>query len=65
MGHSNFVFKNVVGSHCGTAIMNLTSFRKDVGSIPGPAQWVKDQCICELWFRSQTWLRSSVAMTVT
>ena len=28
-------------SHCGSAVMNLTSIHEDVGSIPGLTQWVK------------------------
>ena len=29
-------------SHCGSVVMNQTSDHEDLGSIPGPAQWVKD-----------------------
>ena len=30
-------------SHCGSAVMNTTSIHKDVGSIPGLTQWVKER----------------------
>ena len=32
-------------SHCGSVVMNLTSIHKDVGSIPGPAHYVKDPAL--------------------
>ena len=30
----------------------------DTGSIPSPAQWVKDLVLPQLWYRLQLWLRS-------
>ena len=34
--------KNALGrSYCGLAVTNLTGIHEDVGSIPGPTQWVK------------------------
>ena len=32
-------------SHRGSVVMNLTSTHKDMGSIPGLAQWVKDPAL--------------------
>ena len=34
--------KYVGSSCCGSVVMNPPSIREGVGSIPGPAQWVKD-----------------------
>ena len=42
----------------------MTSIHEDVCSIPGPTQSVKDLALPRAVCRSQTWLRSSVAVAV-
>ena len=43
-------------------LMNPTRIHKDVGLIPGLTQWVKDSCCCGLWCRSESLLRSGIAV---
>ena len=45
-------------------VKNQTSFHKDLGWIPVLAQWDKDLAFPELWYRSQMWLGSGVAVAV-
>ena len=42
-------------------VKNLTGLHDAVGLIPGLAQWVAQHCR-ELWCKSQTCLRSGVAV---
>ena len=51
-------------SPCGSAVMNPTRIREDTGSNPGLAQWVRIRRCRDPWYRSQTWLRSRVAVAV-
>ena len=49
---------------CGSAERNTTSNHEDMGWTPGPSQWVKVWCCRGLWCRSQTHLRSGIAVAV-
>ena len=51
-------------SRCSSVEMNLPSIPEDTGLISVLDQWVKDSRYCELWCRSQTRLRSGVAVAV-
>ena len=50
------------------SVKNRTSLREDVGSIPDLTQWLIEwlgiQHCRELWCRSQTWLKSFIAVAV-
>ena len=46
-----------MSSHHGSVVHKSDGNHDITGSVPGLAQWVK-----ELWCRSQTWLRSTVAV---
>ena len=56
----NFVGVPIVAQR----VKNPTSIHEDTGSIAGLAQWVMDPSWLWLWLRSQTWLRSGVAVAV-
>ena len=67
----NLKRKKAWSSHLGSAEMNQTSIHEDAGSIPvsGLRIWLfhelrRSQLCCELWCKSQTWLRSGVAVAV-
>ena len=51
-------------SYRGAAETNLTRIHEVGGSIPGLAQWLRLWCCHELWCRSQTRLRSGIAVAV-
>ena len=54
-----YTSKNLIwSSPCGTvgSVASLQCW--DTMSIPGPAQWVRDPALPQLWHRSQLWLTS-------
>ena len=44
---------NFLRSCCGMPRLVASLQRWDIGSIPGPVQWVKDLMLPQLWHRSQ------------
>ena len=54
----------IESSHHGSMEMHPTRNNEVAGSIPGLAQWVKDQAFQQLWCRLQTWLESGVAVAL-
>ena len=51
-------------SRCGLEITNPTSNQKDTGSILASLSGLRIQCCCELWYRSQMWLRPGAVAVV-
>ena len=45
-------------------LTNLARIHKDAGLIQASLSGLRIRCFCELWCRSQTWLRSCVAVAV-
>ena len=54
----------ICSSHQDSAVTKPTSMHEETGSIPGLAQWIEDPALLWLQCRSQTWLRSDVAVAM-
>ena len=54
----------ICSSHQDSAVTKPTSMHEETGSTPGLAQWIEDPALLWLQCRSQTWLRSDVAVAM-
>ena len=50
--------------HCGSVVRNPTNIHEDAVQSLVTFSGLRMRCCCELWHRSQTWLRSGIALTV-
>ena len=60
----SFKIKHYQSSHCGSRGLVASLQHWDAGSIPYPAQWVKDLVLPQLWLRYDPWARNSMCCRV-